>query len=565
IDHAKTAMGSRTIKKWLLRPLVSQKAIGQRQELVESILSSVTTLMRFSGLLGQVADLERIVGRLVLQRAIVADFLQLNESLKLLPDIISLLKTIKRASMASFLLGQLHFLPQLVELLTAAVNSDGSGNPIKDGFDLELDRLRLLVKNSQTAILALEREEVKKTGIESLKVRYTDAFGYSIEVTNTHVKKIPERYVHKQTLVGRRRYITEELKELEVEIVQAREKIESVEAAVFERVKAEVLEFAPQLREISQALSVLDAIVSFAKVAYDNNYVRPSFNDSCNIIIEDGRHPVVERSLQFGEFVPNDTKLTDKESLWIITGPNMGGKSTYLRQVALILLMAQTGCFVPAKKAQLPISDRIFTRIGSGDNLAAGKSTFLVEMEEAAAICQQATEKSLVILDEVGRGTSTFDGMAIAQAIIEYLFSTVKARCLFATHYHELTHLQDKFLGIVNYYTKCKRNSSGMVFVHKLAQGAAEGSFGIEVAQLANLPDKVVARARELLISMESGEKTFSPACAVDSHVSGELKKLLDENERLKATLNAFNAIDPDDLTPRQAHEFICRLRERNV
>ncbi|MFC1854593.1 DNA mismatch repair protein MutS, partial [Candidatus Dependentiae bacterium] len=561
LDRACTSMGSRTVKKWVLRPLVSKKLIEQRQEIVEVFSGSATLLMRVSEILKGISDLERIVGRLALDRAVVADFLALKTSLKLIPDLLALTDKVKDLMMGKSLIKRMHHLPQVVELLEASISEDGGSSPIKDGFDFELDRLRKLVKNSHSAILELEKREIKKTGIDSLKVRYTDAFGYSIEVTNTHVKRVPEDYVHKQTLVGRRRYITEELKKLEVEILEARERIETVENTVFARVKSEVAEFSGELRETANALAVFDAVLSLARVAYDNGYVRPNFNENRKICIKDGRHPVVEQSCEFGKFIPNDVSLCDQESLWIITGPNMGGKSTFLRQVALIALMAQIGSFVPAKSASLPILDRIFTRIGSGDNLAAGKSTFLVEMEEAAIICRQATEKSLVILDEVGRGTSTFDGMALAQAIIEYIFENVKARCLFATHYHELTHLPEKFSGIANYFTQCHRAKGGITFLHKLARGSSEGSFGIEVAKLAHLPSKIVSRAREILKSMENSENVvIMPAQKLNIDVDvSELKRELDA---LYSSFSKIREVEPDDLTPRQAHEILREVKE---
>jgi DNA mismatch repair protein MutS len=441
-------------------------------------------------------------------------------------------------------------------LLEAAINPElGAGkSPIKPGFDPELDRLRNLVGGAEQQILALEAQEILKTGINSLKIRSNDIYGYSIEITKANAAAVPSHYLLQQTLVGKNRYVTPELKALERDINNAREQIDQVEAQVFAQVKQQVLAKIADLRCATQALATLDAIFGFATAAYENNYCKPTFTDERDIVIEAGRHPVVERAQRL-PFVPNDTSLCDAQSLWIITGPNMGGKSTYLRQVALICLMAQAGSMVPASKAKLPILDRIFTRIGSGDNLAAGKSTFLVEMEEAAVICRQATERSLVILDEVGRGTSTFDGMAIAQAIIEYIYAEVRARCLFATHYHELTEI-----------SASQKTPSGIIFLHEIAPGIAGSSFGIEVAKLAMLPVQIIARSEELVQQISARHATGLSATPAQEH-SVPAARCVDTCEatkaeagRLKLLLSLLKRVHPDNLTPRQAHDLIMRL-----
>jgi DNA mismatch repair protein MutS len=561
MDMAKTAMGSRTIKKWLQRPLVKKESIEQRLDVVEEISKSPSSLFKITESLAKVSDLERVVGRIALGRAILPDFIALKNSLESVPEIKKSVFKIKESPLRDALILKMHELPGLLELLNSSIDENGSANePIKVGFDKELDRLRSLAKDGQTEILAFEQREVSKTGIPSLKIRYTDAFGYSIEVSKAQSKLVPENYVQKQTLVGRTRYATEELKSLETEILHAREQLGEFQAKVFERVKLEVSKFIGQLRETAQSVAIVDALCGLANVAYSNNYVRPVLNDSREIIIDSGRHPVVEQNCEAGAFTPNNTDLKDESSLWIVTGPNMGGKSTYLRQVALINLMAQIGSFVPARAASLPVMDRIFTRIGSGDNLAAGKSTFLVEMEETAIICREATDKSLVILDEVGRGTSTFDGMALAQAIIEYIFQTVRARCLFATHYHELTHLEEKFAGISNYSLDCKNRNGTLIFTHKLVKGAAFGSFGIQVAELANLPSGVVRRAEELLFKMEQGGGIA--ATAKTSMASLEIEASRECIKCRRVTL-ALKNVDLDDLSPRQAHHVLSGLQEK--
>jgi DNA mismatch repair protein MutS len=355
-----------------------------------------------------------------------------------------------------------------------------------------------LVTNSRQAILELEQKESIASGITSLKIRYNQVTGYYIEVTNPNLKLVPERYKHQQTLSNRKRFVTPELTELEREITQAQTEINQVEQEVYDRVKQEVEQYLPQLRQTAQGLSYLDGLYSLAHVAYSNNYVRPQFNEEHNLSISGGRHPVIETTCTT-PFTSNNTVLNDNQNLLIITGPNMGGKSTYLRQVALICILAQCGSFVCATTANLPILDRIFTRIGSADNLAEGKSTFLVEMEETATICTLATQNSLVILDEVGRGTSTTDGVALAHSIIEYIHGTIKSHCLFATHYHELTQLEEELPGVKNFSMQCKKIGNTLHFLHTIAPGIARHSFGIDVAKLAQLPPEIIRRAQELL------------------------------------------------------------------
>ncbi len=425
---------------------------------------------------------------------------------------------------------------------------------------------RDLVDNAQVQILQMEKKEVENTGIGSLKIRYNNITGYYIEVTNPNLHLVPQNYIEQQKLVNRKRFYTSELKELEQEIFKAQNEIEVYEKAVFEKVKNEVLSFLSQLRHMSQALAYLDAIFSFAKIAYENNYVAPVFNNNKEIIIEQGRHPVVEQSLDSG-FQANDTTLNDSQSLLVITGPNMGGKSTYLRQVAIICIMAQCGSFVPVQSANFHILDRIFTRIGASDNLSQGKSTFLIEMEEAAVICNCATKNSLVILDEVGRGTSTFDGIAIAQSIIEYIYKTIQARCLFATHYHELTNLSNTFSGISNYFMMSKKIGNNLVFLHKISPGIAQGSFGLEVAKLANLPKDVVVRAGDVLKDISQDQKFLLGATTVNRQVDmfkekdnqqiQLLEEKVDKNEKV---INDLKNINLDELSPKKAFDLLWNI-----
>jgi len=564
LDKAKTPMGSRTIKKWLLRPLVQKAKILQRQEVVSGLSKQISTLQKLEIFLAQIPDIERIIGRIALARAVIQDYIGLQATLELMPNLKLLLTQELDFPLIKTIQENIKTFDSLQELLAASINQDPNvPHSIKNGFDQQLDSLRNLLINGQQEILKLEKKEIERSGINSLKIGYNNISGYYLEITNTHHDKIPADYQHQQTLANRKRFVTPELKALERDLFKAQNELDSIESAVFDRVKKEVATYISPLRQLAQALAYLDGLYSLASVAYNNNYVAPEINDHRDIIITDGRHPVIEQTLK-DPFVPNDTVLTDQTSLWLVTGPNMGGKSTYLRQVALISIMAQCGSMVPAAKASLPILDRIFTRIGAGDNLAEGKSTFLVEMEEAATICTQATNNSLVILDEVGRGTSTFDGIALAQAIVEYLYQTVKARCLFATHYHELTRLANTHTGIANYHMVCHKTRSGILFLHTIAPGHAESSFGVEVAKLAQLPEQVIKRAQVLLKSMErsanQGTQTslisFMPANTVKHHDHMLL-------EKYKACLKPLETTELNDISPRQAQDLLWQIWEQ--
>ncbi|MBU1008320.1 DNA mismatch repair protein MutS [Candidatus Dependentiae bacterium] len=566
MDRAVTSMGSRMIKKWLLRPLVQKPVILQRQEVVAALAKNIDAMQKFEELFGQIADLERIVGRIALARAQLNDYLALKNSLTLIPEVKCVVQQYLLFYLTDIVQAKLVDCSALVELLDCALNDDVNESwTIKTGFDQELDRLRELVSGSQKEVLKLEQQEIAQTGINSLKIRYNNISGYYIEVTKPNIKLVPENYIHQQTLVNRSRYVTQALKDLERDIVKAQNEIDTVEQAAFERVKREVEMELHVLRKIAQAIAYLDGLLGFARVAYDNGYTAPDFVDGRDVVIKQGRHPMVEACGQ-GQFIPNDTSLVDSESIWIVTGPNMGGKSTYLRQVALLCVMAQAGSLIPAQSAALPILDRVFTRIGSGDNLAEGKSTFLVEMEETAVICNQATRNSLVILDEVGRGTSTFDGMAIAQAIIEHIAQKVQARCLFATHYHELTHMKEKFAGIENYHMACRRGVSGMLFLYKISKGVAEGSFGLEVAKLANLPDGVVARAREILQELvaDRSPRPIEGTQPDSSEYLAQIARLEHELAHKNKLLRDLESVSLDDLSPRLALDLVWKLKEKH-
>lgn len=503
IDGATTPMGSRMLKKWLLRPLVKKESIEQRLDVVQAYVDDFLTRTSIEQVLSHFGDFERIVGRIALSRAHVHDYTHLARIVQYMPELKALLYRHAHLPLISHIASYCTTFTTLSQLLARALNIDTSKDwIISSGFHQELDLVRDTIMHASRKIIELEQHEQQTTGINSLKIRSTDAHGYYIEVTSSHMASVPAHYIRRQTLVGRERYTMQALRDIEQEIMTARMRIDQLEREVFDQVKQAVFSCVYELRRSAHAVAHLDALLGLARIAYAYNYVRPAIVTNKQTSIEAGRHPVVEQVVQ-GTFIANTTDLTDQQPFWIITGPNMAGKSTYLRQVALITILGQIGSFVPAKSATLSIADRIFTRIGAGDNLSEGKSTFLVEMEETATICKQATEKSLIILDEVGRGTSTFDGLAIAQAVVEYLYTHVKARCIFATHYHELTHLTKVYPGIMNYHAACMKSSSGILFLYTIAPGVAQGSFGIEVAKLANLPDSIIERAQAVLSDLE--------------------------------------------------------------
>ncbi|MGB8367007.1 MAG: DNA mismatch repair protein MutS [Candidatus Babeliales bacterium] len=577
MDGSQTPMGARMIKKWILRPLVKKEAIMQRQDVIAFLIENITYTQQFKNLLKQIGDIERIIGRIGLKRAPVHDYQSLATSLALIPSIKQLLQENYSVSLFTVMGAHIADFSWLKALLENAINTDSTREwVIKKGFDERLDNLRDLVYNSNKKIIELEQKEQKKTGIQSLKIRYNQVQGYFIEVTKANKHLVPAFYQRQQTLVGKERFITPELQQLQFEIEQAKQEINAVEQAAFDKVKERVFSAVISLRKCAHALTNLDALLGLSIIAYNNNYVRPQLNNEQIISIKNGRHPVVERALVHN-FIGNDTILDDKESFWIITGPNMGGKSTYLRQVALICLLTHVGSFVPVEKANIAMLDRLFTRIGAGDNLAEGKSTFLIEMEETATICTQATKNSLIILDEVGRGTSTFDGLAIAHAVVEYLYTVVQARCLFATHYHELTKLQQEFSGIASYYAASKKTEQGIVFLYKIIKGVADGSFGIEVAKLAQLPPEIIKRSHELVHKLAIMPDQLKNQITPTFHQDYE--ELINRNNQLNSALNKLQQqvketdwlqrilqeIDYEHLSPKQAFDLLWRLKEENL
>ncbi len=512
LDETETPMGGRRLRAWLVRPLRDVGRIRHRLDAVEACVDDRTLRDDLREELNQMGDLERLAGKVATGRAAPGDLIAIKHTLRRLPNVLGLLADADSDALGA-IEDDLRPCPEMVDRIQSALVDDppakiSEGGLIRDGYSEELDELRTIAQEGKDWVANLETEESERTDIPSLKVGFNKVFGYYIEVTNTHADKVPEDYIRKQTLVDSERYVTPELKEMEEKILTAEEKIETLEQELFNELRAQIAQQTGILQENAELLAHLDCFAGLAEVAEQHDYTRPSVDDGLTIDIEEGRHPVVEQTLPPGDpFIPNDMALDpDDEQVLIITGPNMAGKSVALRQVGLIVLLAQVGSFVPAEAAQIGVVDRIFTRVGASDNLAAGESTFLVEMNEAANILNNATARSLILFDEVGRGTSTFDGLSIAWAIVEYLHERpeVAARTLFATHYHELNAMADRLERVHNYRIQVSEHEGEIVFLRKLIPGGADHSYGIEVAKMAGLPDAVIARAREVLQNLES-------------------------------------------------------------
>ncbi|MBB4090147.1 DNA mismatch repair protein MutS [Salinibacter ruber] len=512
LDETETPMGGRRLRAWLVRPLRDVGRIRHRLDAVEACVDDRTLRDDLREELNQMGDLERLAGKVATGRAAPGDLIAIKHTLRRLPNVLGLLADADSDALGA-IEDDLRPCPEMVDRIQSALVDDppakiSEGGLIRDGYSEELDELRTIAQEGKDWVANLETEESERTDIPSLKVGFNKVFGYYIEVTNTHADKVPEDYIRKQTLVDSERYVTPELKEMEEKILTAEEKIETLEQELFNELRDQIAQQTGILQENAELLAHLDCFAGLAEVAEQHDYTRPSVDDGLTIDIEEGRHPVVEQTLPPGDpFIPNDMALDpDDEQVLIITGPNMAGKSVALRQVGLIVLLAQVGSFVPAEAAQIGVVDRIFTRVGASDNLAAGESTFLVEMNEAANILNNATARSLILFDEVGRGTSTFDGLSIAWAIVEYLHERpeVAARTLFATHYHELNAMADRLERVHNYRIQVSEHEGEIVFLRKLIPGGADHSYGIEVAKMAGLPDAVIARAREVLQNLES-------------------------------------------------------------
>ncbi|PSQ87291.1 MAG: DNA mismatch repair protein MutS, partial [Bacteroidetes bacterium QS_3_64_15] len=512
LDDTETPMGGRRLRGWLVRPLREVNRIQNRLNAVEAFVEDRDLRQNLREKLGQMGDLERLAGKVATGRAAPGDLIDIKHTLRHLPAVLDLLSDAAPDALDA-IEERLRACPDIVDRIQSALVDDppakiSEGGLIRDGYSEELDELRTIAQEGKDWVANLEKEESERTNIPSLKVGFNKVFGYYIEVTDTHAEKVPDDYIRKQTLVDSERYVTPELKEMEEKILTAEEKIETLEQELYNELRDTIAQQTGVLQENAELLAHLDCFAGLAAVAERHDYVRPSVNDGLTIDIEEGRHPVVEQTLPPGDpFIPNDVCLDpDDEQILIITGPNMAGKSVALRQVGLIVLLAQVGSFIPADAAQIGVVDRIFTRVGASDNLAAGESTFLVEMNEAANILNNATARSLILFDEVGRGTSTFDGLSIAWAIVEYLHERpeVAAHTLFATHYHELNAMADRLERVHNYRIQVSEHEGEIVFLRKLIPGGADHSYGIEVAKMAGLPDAVIARAHEVLQNLES-------------------------------------------------------------
>jgi DNA mismatch repair protein MutS len=519
LDRTVTSMGGRLFRQWLLKPLRSQAEIRQRQEMVQQFLDQPFLLSSVRETLANIRDVERTVGRLSQLSGNARDVVALRLSLESLPELKGHLKALAKAVLVEgedLLLTQIASgiaeLPDLVQLLRDALVEEPpalikEGGMFREGYDSRLDELRSASSSGKDWIAALQQREIERTGIKSLKVKFTSVFGYFIEISNSHLGAVPADYTRKQTTVNGERFVTPELKEVESKILGADERSRALEYELFLRLRESLLQYLPQLQKTARFASVLDVIASLAETARLFGYSRPAVTNEPRIYIRDGRHPVLDQNVTEEKFVPNDCLLDGTENrLLLITGPNMAGKSTFIRQVALIVLMAQIGSFVPAAIAEIGLVDRIFTRVGASDDLSRGQSTFMVEMNETANIVNNATERSLVILDEIGRGTSTFDGLSIAWSVAEYLHDVLRSRTLFATHYHEMTELAVICKGVKNYNVAVREWNDQIIFLRKIQAGSADKSYGIQVARLAGLPEDVINRAKEILANLEASE-----------------------------------------------------------
>ncbi len=510
LDKTETAMGGRKLKKWIKEPINNADLIIERHEGVEELLDNFLLRNHLKESLKHIYDFERLVGKIVSGTANGKDLIALRNSIAILPEIKNDLQD-GTSRILNSLYTEIDTLEEIYNLVENSICEEPpyqikEGGLIKEGFSNELDEMKYSIKHAKDWINELEGKEREATGIKNLKVRFNKVFGYFIEVTKSAYDLIPEHYIRKQTLVNAERFVTAELKDMEVLVLNAEGKINALELEIFNQIKDEIKGHIKAIKKTSKAISTLDVLVSFAQVSSNYGYVRPTITVGDDIIIENGRHPVIENTIKDGLFVPNDLKINGRDqSMLLITGPNMAGKSTYMRQNAIIVLMAQIGCFVPCDKAEIGVCDRIFTRIGASDNLAQGQSTFFVEMSELAYILKNSTSKSLVILDEIGRGTSTYDGLSIAWAIVEYLCKDKeKTRTLFATHYHELTVLENKVDGFKNLTVDISEEDGEIVFLHKIKEGSASRSYGIHVADLAGVPSALLEMAEEKLKELES-------------------------------------------------------------
>ena len=583
LDKTRTAMGARTLRKFVEQPLIDKNEINRRLDAVEELKEQAISREEIREYLSPVYDLERLITKITYGSANPRDLTAFKSSLEMLPPIRYILEEMK-VPLLQEIYEDLDALEDLCDLVTKAIREEPpiamkEGNIIREGYNEEVDKLRRAKSDGKDWLAKLEEDEREKTGIKNLKIKYNKVFGYYLEVTNSYKDLVPDYYTRKQTLANAERYITPELKELEDMILGAEDKLYALEYELYSEVRETIAAQVERIQKTAKAVAGLDVFTSLALVAERNHYVRPKINEKGIIDIKEGRHPVVEKMIPNDMFISNDTYLDDKKNrISIITGPNMAGKSTYMRQTALIALMAQVGCFVPAQSANIGLSDRIFTRVGASDDLASGQSTFMVEMTEVANILRNATSKSLLILDEIGRGTSTFDGLSIAWAVVEYISDSklLGAKTLFATHYHELTELEGKIENVNNYCIAVKEKGDDIVFLRKIVKGGADKSYGIQVAKLAGVPDLVINRAKEIVEELSDEDITSRVSeIAAREHTAkkkGRSKKYdevdiaqmsLFDTVKDDDVLNELKEIDVTNLTPIDALNTLYRLQNK--
>ncbi|MBP7277911.1 MAG: DNA mismatch repair protein MutS [Sedimentibacter sp.] len=575
VDNTMTAMGGRLLKKWIEEPLKNIKHIYLRLDAVEELYENIMTSNNIKEYLKSVYDIERLISRIVYGSCNGRDLNSLKQSLSNLPDLKSELNELS-SQMFADIYSSFDELKDIFDLIDASIVDEPpisikEGGIIKTGYNEELDELREITVNGKDWISNLQAKEREATGIKNLKIGFNKVFGYYLEVTKSYLKDVPDNYIRKQTLANCERYVTPELKEMEAKILNADEQIMKLEYELFLEIREFISRHVKRIQETAYNIAVIDAINSLAIAAVKNNYVRPEMNKKGFIKITDGRHPVIERIMKNEMFVPNDTYIDNKEyRMSIITGPNMAGKSTYMRQVALIALMSHIGSFVPAKKAEICIIDKIFTRVGASDDLSQGQSTFMVEMSEVSNILKNATSDSLLILDEIGRGTSTYDGLSIAWSVVEYITKKLKAKTLFATHYHELSELESKLKSVKNYKILIKEEHDEITFLRKITEGSIDRSYGIQVANLANLPEEVIERAKEILIQLEESDIN-KPFARKKNRVNDNFQVSMFQanpaeneiNKKYKELAENIKNIDIENITPMQSFKLLNDIIEK--